>query len=91
MRLRLKIVYLYLFFRLKKKKKGYYGNESFIFAWNLGVIFLGTPNWVITKLFLQNYWFLQNFFDFEGFIEKCVGCFVVYLFYGGWRGRENNY
>ena len=26
---------------------GYYGNEVFIFAWDLDVSFLGIPNWVI--------------------------------------------
>ena len=43
--------------------------------------FLGVPNWVIGG-------FLNIFFlnlGFTGVMEKCVGCFLVYLFFwGGW-------
>ena len=28
-------------------KNGCYGNDGFIFAWDLGVIFLAIPIWVI--------------------------------------------
>ena len=28
-------------------KNGYCGNDGFIFAWDLGVIFLSVPNWEI--------------------------------------------
>ena len=58
---------------------GYYGNDGFIFAWDLGVIFLGIPSFKILRL--QKKLFLK--FGFYGVIEKCVGCFLVYLFLGG--------
>ena len=61
-------------------KNGYYGNDGFIFAWDLGVIFLGIWNWVVGG-------FLKIFFFFnlglKGVIEKCVSCFLVYLFLRG--------
>ena len=52
----------------------YYGNDGFIFAWDLGVIFLGIPNWVLTGFF--NFLFFS--FGLKGVMEKCVGCFLVY-------------
>ena len=48
-------------------KNGYYRNNDFIFAWDLGVTFLVVPNWVIRL---------------KGVMEKCVGCFHLYLFWG---------
>ena len=56
---------------------GDYGNDGFIFAWNLGVIFLGIPSFKILRL--------QKKFNLKFYcgIEKCVGCFLVYLFLGG--------
>ena len=38
---------------------GYYGNGVLNFAWDLGINFLGIPNWVIGG-FSKN-----NFFNFE--------------------------
>ena len=63
------------FLVLKIVKNGNCRNWGFIFAWDLGVIFLGIPN---LKIF--GFW-KNNFFKFrfQGFIEKCVGCFLVYL------------
>ena len=57
-------------------KNGYCGNWGFIFAWNLDVIFLGIPNFKIFRF--RKKFFLK--FEFQGFIEKCVACFLVYLF-----------
>ena len=57
---------------------GYYGNGGLNFAWDLGVIFLGVPAWVIGG-FSKNV-FLN--FGLPGVIEKYVGCFLVYLFWG---------
>ena len=54
-------------------KNGYCGNDGFISAWDLGVIFLGIPKWLFGG-------FLENFFGLKGVMEKCVGCFLVYLF-----------
>ena len=64
---------------------GYYGNEVFIFAWDLDVSFLGIPNWVIRGFLI---FFFH--FGFKGVMEKCVGCFLVYLFFFYfffWGGR----
>ena len=58
-------------------KNGYCGNEAFIFAWDLGVIFLA---YQIGRLVALNFFFLN--FGLKGVIEKCVGCFLVYLFWG---------
>ena len=33
-------------------KNWYCRNDGFIFTWNLGVIFLGIPNWAIDGSFL---------------------------------------
>ena len=52
---------------------GYDGNDSFIFAWDLGFIFLSVPNWVIRG-------FSKNFLGLKCVMEKCVGCLIVYLF-----------
>ena len=53
----------------------YDGNGGLNFAWDLGVVFLGTPNLVIggfsKKKFLN--------FVLKGDVEKCVGCFLAYL------------
>ena len=57
-------------------KNGYCGNDGFIFAWDLGASFLGILNWVVSG-------FLGIFFGLEGVMEKCVCCFLVYLFWGG--------
>ena len=56
-------------------KKGYCGNDGFIFAWDLGVSFLGILNFKILR-------FRIFFFNLglKGVIEKFVGCFLVYLF-----------
>ena len=62
------------FLGLKIVKNGYCGNEGINFAWDLGAIFLGIPDWVIG-------WFLKKNFGLEGVMEKCVGCFLVYLFF----------
>ena len=32
---------------------GYYGNDGFILAWDIGVMFLGTPNWVLDGVFFK--------------------------------------
>ena len=55
----------------------YYGNKGFIFAWDLGVIFLCALNFKILR-------FPECFFNLglKGVIEKCVGCFLLYLFLG---------
>ena len=52
--LKLKIMHL-SFLDLKIVINGYCGNDGFIFAWDLGVIFLGIPNLVIGQ-------FLKFFF-----------------------------
>ena len=60
-------------------KNGYCRNDGFISAWDLGVIFLGIPKWVFGG-------FLEIFFGLKGVdwkmwkMEKCVDCFLVYLF-----------
>ena len=51
----------------------YYGNDDFMFAWDLGVIFLSVLNCAIGG-------FSNNFLGLKGVMEKCVGCFLVYLF-----------
>ena len=58
---------------------GYYGNDGFIVGWDIDVIFLGVPNWVIDGFFKK------IFFNFglKGVMEKCVFFFLVYLFFGG--------
>ena len=60
-------------------KNVYCGNDGFIFAWDLGSSFLGVPNWVIGEFSKKN--FLN--FGLKEVMEKCVGCFLVYLFFGG--------
>ena len=49
---------------------------AFIFAWDLGVIFLGVP-----ILWSADSWkkFFLNF-GLKGVTEKCMGCFLVYLY-----------
>ena len=54
-------------------KNGYYGNDGFIFCLRFRRHFLGIPNWVIDELFKKK-------FGLKGVIEKCVDCFLVYLF-----------
>ena len=54
---------------------GITGMGGFIFAWDLGVIFLGIPKWVAGG-------FLEKIVGLKGVIEKCVGCFLVYFFRG---------
>ena len=54
-------------------KNGYCRNDGFIFARDLGAIFLGISKWVFGG-------FLENIFGLKGVMEKCVGCFLVYLF-----------
>ena len=56
-------------------KNGYYRNDSFTFAWDLGVVFLGIRNWIIAGFFV----FFFNL-GLKGVIEKCVGYFLEYLF-----------
>ena len=73
--LKLKVMHLF-FLDLKIVKNGYCGNDGFIFAWDLGVIFSGIPNLVIGQ-FLKFFFFN---FGLKGVVEKCVGCFLVYLF-----------
>ena len=46
-------------------KKGDYGNDGLSLAWDLGIIFLGIPNFAICNLGLK------------GVIEKYEGCFLV--------------
>ena len=69
---------------------GYYGNHGFIVAWDIGVIFLGIPNWVIDG-FLKKIFFN---FGLKDVMEKCVFFFLVYLFLGGFfikkRGMRDN-
>ena len=56
----------------------YYGNGGFIFAWDLGIIFLGIPNLMIG-------WFLGKFFRFWRRHGKmcrlfpCIPIFGVFL------------
>ena len=52
-------------------KKGYYGNDGFSLAWDLGVI--------------RESWKKNFFFNLglKGVIEKCSGCFLAYLFLRG--------
>ena len=44
--------------------------------------FLGIPNWVIDCFF-----FLFSF-DLKGVMEKCVGCFLVYLCWGDFFSKK---
>ena len=60
---------------------GIAGTGVLFFAWNLGVIFLGILNFKILRFRRKKIFFFK--FKFQGFIEKCVGCFLVYLFLGG--------
>ena len=57
-------------------KKGYYGNESLSFAWDLGVIFLGVRNLRFGGL--ETFFILD--FRFKGATEKFESCFLVYFF-----------
>ena len=59
-------------------KNGYCGNDGFIFAWDLVVIFLGILNFKILRF--RIFFFFK--LGLKGVIEKCVGCFLVYLFLG---------
>ena len=56
------------------------------FAWDLGVIFLGVPNCAICGL-LKTIFF---YFGLKGVMEKCVGCFLVYLFLRGFLTKRCN-
>ena len=56
-------------------KNGYCKNKILFFAWDLGIVFLGIP--IFWDLRFQN----KNFLIL-GIIEKCIGCFLVYLFLG---------
>ena len=56
-------------------KKGYYGNESLSFAWDLGVIFLGVRNLRFGGLEI----FFSLNFRFKGAMEKCGTCVLVYF------------
>ena len=54
-------------------------NEGLNLAWGLGIIFLGIPDFAIFefwKIFFFN-------LGLKGVIEKCVGCFLVYLILRG--------
>ena len=86
MRLRLKsyICSHDTFLGLKIVKNGYCGNDGFIFAWVLGVIFLCVLNFKILR-FPKNYFFNLGI---KCVIEKCVGCFLVYLFLGGFSIKK---
>ena len=53
------------------------GNGGFIFALDLGAIFLGILNFKILRFRI----FFLNLGP-TGILEKCVGCFAVYLFLG---------
>ena len=56
---------------------GYYKNDGLIFAWDLGVIFLGVPNWkpvgfqkkeiFVLKVSLKNVWVFSMYTYFEDF------------------------
>ena len=80
MRLRLKMVYLFTwsFFRLEIVENEYCDNDRFIFAWDLGVIFLCVLNFKILRF--QKILFFN--LVLKSVIEKVVGCFLVYLFLG---------
>ena len=54
----------------------YSGNGGLNFAWDLGAIFSGIPNLVMSGI-SKKYFFN---FGLKGAVEKCVGCFLVYLF-----------
>ena len=56
---------------------GYYGNGCLNFAGDLGVNFLGVPNWELDGFSKKNFFFN---FGLKGALEKCVGCFLVYPF-----------
>ena len=57
----------------------YYGNDDFIFGWDLSVIFFRHTDLVIDGVFFKKLFFN---FDLKGVIEICVGCFLVHLFLG---------
>ena len=67
------------FLWLKIVKNGYWGNGGFIFAWDLGI-----SKWVVSG-------FLEKVFGLEGAMEKCVGCFLVYLFQAGFFSLKARY
>ena len=56
-------------------KNGYYRNDGFIFAWDLGVIFLGIRNWAIGG-FLKMFYFDLGL---KVVIEKCVVSLYTYF------------
>ena len=58
---------------------GDYKNGGLNFSWDLSVIFLGVPDWEIGGFSKKNF-FLN--FSLKDVIEKCAGCFLVYLFWG---------
>ena len=53
-----------------------YGNGYLMFAWDLGVTFLGVPNAPVS------WGKKKNFKDFgsRGVMEICICCFLVYPF-----------
>ena len=67
-----------LFWGLKIVKNGYCENDGVIFTWDLGVIFLCVLNFKILRF--GNFFFLV--LGLKDVIEKCVACFLVYLFLG---------
>ena len=65
-------------------RKRYYENGGLNLAWDLGVIFLAIPNFA-------NFEFWKHFFfniGLKGVIEKCVGCFLLYLFLRGFFDKK---
>ena len=60
-------------------KKGYYGNDGLSLAWDLGIIFLCIPNYAVRKFSKKSFFNL----GLKDVIEKCAGCFLVYLFLRG--------
>ena len=55
-----------------------YCRNGFIFAWDLGAIFLGILNFKIFGFREKKFFNL----GLTGVIKKYVGCFLVYLFLG---------
>ena len=55
-------------------KNEYYRNGGLDLAWDLGINFLGIPNWVTGGLKKK------FFFGLKGATKKSVGYFLVYLF-----------
>ena len=87
MRLKLKIIYLFLWYFLKLKivHNGVLWEWGFYFCLGFRCQFFGH-----TKL--GDSWVFNFFFHFgfKGVMEKCVGCFLVYLFFFYfffWGGR----